>query len=216
MEGEIDYLVVELIRIEEEELQSQLMAQGHYMIDEDDASHSCHEHVPDTIILESKEIVDNNEEEEIEHIEQIEHIKEQVEHKEEQIKQVEQDEHKEKIEPPTDTSLSNGKEVSIETHSFIIVPFEAHHESKASILQCLKEPSYAKILKDLCRQAHKSRNHRPKKIFSSKQIGFLRRKNIIPECYQILKNKGWKGLVGHPHDRGRYDNSFILFSAFNF
>jgi hypothetical protein len=38
------------------------MAQWHYMIDEDDASHSCHEHVPDTTILESKEIVDKNEE----------------------------------------------------------------------------------------------------------------------------------------------------------
>jgi hypothetical protein len=53
------------------------MAQGHDMIDEDDASHSCNEHVPDTTILESKEIVDNNEEEEkedqIEHIDQIEH-----------------------------------------------------------------------------------------------------------------------------------------------
>jgi hypothetical protein len=26
----------------------------------------------------------------------------------------------------------------------------------------------------LCRQAHKSRNHRPKKIFPSKQVGYLR------------------------------------------
>jgi hypothetical protein len=56
-------LVAEFNRIEEEELQSQLMAQGHYMIDEDDASHPYHEHVSDTTILESKEIVDNNEEE---------------------------------------------------------------------------------------------------------------------------------------------------------
>jgi hypothetical protein len=47
------------------------MAQGHYMIDEDDASHSCHEHVPDTSILESKEIVDKNEKDEKE--EQVEH-----------------------------------------------------------------------------------------------------------------------------------------------
>jgi hypothetical protein len=67
--------------MEEEDLQSQLMAEGHYMIDEDDASHSCHEHVPDTTILESKEIVDNNEEEGKD--EQIEHIGE--EGKEEQI-----------------------------------------------------------------------------------------------------------------------------------
>jgi len=34
------------------------------MIDEDESSNSCHEHVSATIILESKEIVDNNEEEE--------------------------------------------------------------------------------------------------------------------------------------------------------
>jgi hypothetical protein len=40
------------------------MAQGHYMINEDDVSHSCHEHVPDTTIFESNEIVDNNEEKE--------------------------------------------------------------------------------------------------------------------------------------------------------
>jgi len=180
MEGEIDYLVAEFNRIEEEELQSQLRAQDHYMIDEDDATHSCHDHIHGTTITESKEILDNNEEEK----------EEQAEHKEEQIKQVEQDEHKEKIEPPTDTSLSNGKEVSTEAHSFIIVPFETHHESKASILQCLKEPSYAKILKDLCRQAHKSRNHRPKKIFPSKQVGYLRWRNILLECYMILKKKG--------------------------
>jgi len=159
------------------------------MIDEDDASHSCHEHVPDTTILESKEIVDYNEEGEKD---------EQVENKEEQIEQVEQNEHKEKSEPPSDTSMSNDKEVSTEV----------------LILQCLKEPSYAKILKDLCRQAHKSRNHRPKKIFPSKQIDFLRWQNILPECYQILKKKWWKGLVGQPHDRGRYGNFYFLFFIF--
>jgi hypothetical protein len=179
--------------MEEEELQSQLMAEGHYMINEDDASHSCHENVPDTIILESNEI-DNNEEE---------GKKEQIEHRD-------QIEHMEKIEPPADTSLSNDKEVSTEAHSFIIVLLETQHESKALILQCLKEPLYAKILKDLCRQAHKSRNHRPKKIFPSKQVDYLRWQNILPECYQILKKKWWKGLVGHPHDRGRYGNFFIF------
>jgi hypothetical protein len=168
--------------MEEEELQSQLMAEGHYKIDEDDASHSCHENIPDTIILESNEI-DNNEEEgkeeQIEQMDQIEHIEEQEEKEEQiehrdQIEHMEKIEHKEKIEPPADTSLSNDKEVSTEAHSFIIVPLETHHESKALILQCLKEPLYAKILKNLCRQAHKSRNHRPKKIFPSKQVGYLR------------------------------------------
>jgi len=136
------------------------------MIDEDDASHSCHEHVPDTTILESKKILNNNEE--------------QVKHKEEQIGHKEQVEHIEKIELSADTSLSNDKEVRTKTHSFIIVPLEKHHESKTSILQYLKEPSYAKILKDLCRQAHKSRNHRPKKIFPSNQVGYLRWRNILP------------------------------------
>jgi outer membrane biosynthesis protein TonB len=204
IEGHIDYLVAEFNRMEEEELQSQLMAEGHYMIDEDDASHSCYEHVPDTTILESKEIVDNIEEQEekdeqIQHIEEQEEKEEQIEHRD-QIEQEEQVEHKKKIEPPADTSPSNDKEVSTEAHSFIIIPLETHHESKASILQCLKELSYAKILKDLCRQAHKSRNHRPRKIFSSKQVGYLRWGNILPECYQILNKKGWKGLVGHPHD----------------
>jgi hypothetical protein len=215
IEGHIDYLVAEFNRMEEEELQSQLMAEGHYMIDEDDASHFCYEHVPDTTILKSKEIVDNIEEQEekdeqIQHIEEQEEKEEQIEHRD-QIEHMEKIEHKEKIEPPADTSPSNDKEVSTEAHSFIIIPLETHHESKALILQCLKEPSYAKILKDLCRQWHKSRNHRPKKIFSSKQVGYLRWGNILPECYQILKKKGWKGLVGHPHDRGRYGNSFCYF-----
>jgi hypothetical protein len=145
MEREIDYLVAEFNRIEEKEFQSQLMARVYYMIDEDESSNSCHEHVPATTILESEEIVDNNEEEE---------KKEQVEH-------IEQVEHTEPVELLADTSLSNDKEVSTEAHSFIIVPLETHSESKDSALQYLKEPSYVKILKDLCTQAHKSRNHRP-------------------------------------------------------
>jgi hypothetical protein len=137
IEGHIDYLVAEFNRMEEEELQSQLMAEGHYKIDEDEASHSCHENVPDTIILESNEIdnneeegkeeqIEHNEEEEqeeqveykekIEQMEKIEHIEEQeekdeqIEHRD-QIEHMEKIEHKEKIESPADTSLSNDKEV---------------------------------------------------------------------------------------------------------
>jgi len=75
MEGQIDYLVTEFNRIKDEEFQSQLMARGHYMIDGDESSNSCHEHVPATTILESEKIVDNNEEEEKdEHFESFEHI----------------------------------------------------------------------------------------------------------------------------------------------
>jgi hypothetical protein len=109
----------------------------------------------------------------------------------------------EKIEPPSTPKLSHDKEVSTEAHSFITIPLEKLHEPQASALQHLKEPSYAKILKDLCTQARKSRNRRPRKIFQSKQIGYLRWRNIIPEGYQILKKKGWKGLVGHSNDQRR-------------
>jgi len=37
IEGQMKYLVAEVARIEEEELQGQLMADGHYMIDEEDS-----------------------------------------------------------------------------------------------------------------------------------------------------------------------------------
>jgi hypothetical protein len=152
MEGEIDYLVAKFHRIKEGGFHSELMASGHYMIVDDDASNSCHELFIATIILESEEIVDNNENKE----------------KDEQVGHIEQVQHTEPVEPPVDSSLSNDKEVSIEAHSFIIVPLETHHEPKASVLQVLKEQSYAKILKDLCTQARKSVNRRPKKIFRSK------------------------------------------------
>jgi len=120
IEGKLEYLVAEVTRIEEEELQSQLMAQGHYMIDEDDASHFDHEHVPAITIVESEETVDS-------------------------IRGEGREEHFEHTAPPLNPNSSNDKEMSTEAHCFI----------------------------------------------------------IPPEGYQFLKKKGWKGLVGHPHDRGR-------------
>jgi hypothetical protein len=71
IEGQIGHLVTELNRIEEEELQSQLMIERHYMIDEDDSENSYHEHAQVTTTLESEEIVDNNEEQ-VEQIERVE------------------------------------------------------------------------------------------------------------------------------------------------
>jgi hypothetical protein len=93
-------------------------------------------------------------------------------------------------------------EVSIEAPACITAPLETHQEPKASSLECPQEPSYIKILKDLCTQARKSRNHFPKKIRRSKQF-YLRWKNIMPEGYEVLKKKGWKALVGHQYDRGK-------------
>jgi hypothetical protein len=46
IEGQIGHLVTELNRIEEEELQSQLMIERHHMSDEDDSGNSYHEHAP--------------------------------------------------------------------------------------------------------------------------------------------------------------------------
>jgi hypothetical protein len=178
LEWQFDYLVAEFNRMEYEEFQSQLMAKGNYMIDEDESSNSCHEHVPATTILESDEIVDNNEEEE-------------------------KEKHLEQIELPSTPNLSNDKEMSTEAHFFITNPFETLNEPQASILQCLKEPSYDKLVKDLCIQGHKSMNYLPKKIIRNKQLGYLRWQNILPEGYQILKKKEWNGLVGHPNDRGK-------------
>jgi hypothetical protein len=105
-------------------------------------------------------------------------------------------------------------EVSTEAHVYITVPLETHQEPKASSLVCLQEPSYIKILKDLCTQAQKSRNHIPKKILQSK-LFYIRRRNILPKGYEVLKKKWWKGLVGHQYDRGKRCKvfSFSLFST---
>jgi uncharacterized coiled-coil protein SlyX len=96
IEGQLEYLVAKVTRIEEEEFRSQLMAEGHYMIDEDNASYSCHEHVPIITMFENEEIVDSNEEEE-------------------------KEEHLEHTAPPLNPNSSNNKEMSTEAHSFIIL-----------------------------------------------------------------------------------------------
>jgi hypothetical protein len=117
--------------------------------------------------------------------------------------------------------------VSTKAPACITVPLET--EPKASSLECLYEPSYVKILKDLCTQVQKSRNHFPKKILRSKQF-YIRLQNIILEGYEVLKKKGWKGLVGHQYDRGKRckvfssslffalhsTNSFFSFSLYVF
>jgi hypothetical protein len=150
-------------------------------------------------LVDEDEVVDN-EEEQVEHIEQVEYI--------------ERVEHHEKSEPLTDLNLPSDMKVSNKAPACIIVPLETHQEPKASSLECLQEPSYVKILKNLCTQARKSRNHFPKKILRIKQF-YIRWRNILPDGYEVLKKKGWKGLVGHPHDRGKRCKVFSssLFSA---
>ena len=85
----------------------------------------------------------------------------------------------EQVKPLLTPILSNDKEVGTETHSFITIPLETIHETQASVLQCLEEPSQAKRFKDLCTH-HKSRNCVPQKILQSTQLGYLRWQNIDP------------------------------------
>jgi len=129
-------------------------------------------------------------------------------------------EHLEQIEHLSTPNLSNDMKVSTEAHS-ITIPLETLHEPQASVLQCLKEPSYDKLVKDLCTQGQKSRNHFSKKIIRSKQVGYLRWRNILLEGYQILKKKGWKRLVGQLNDQGKhykisYSSYFFFFFFFFF
>jgi hypothetical protein len=58
LEGQFGHLVAEFNRIKEEEFQSQKMARGQYMIDEDCPSDPHHEHVQATTTFESEEVVE--------------------------------------------------------------------------------------------------------------------------------------------------------------
>jgi len=58
LKGQFDHLVAELNRMEEEELQSQWMAERHYMIDENESSNPYHEHAHATTTLGSEEVVE--------------------------------------------------------------------------------------------------------------------------------------------------------------
>jgi hypothetical protein len=226
LEGQFGHQVAEFNRIKEEEFQSQEMARGQYMIDEDCPSNPHHEHVQATSAFESEEVVEEifcepSLEDSLEKsfaqfefdldIDMIhEQAKALLDPTPEMRTENEEEEMEEQIEPLPILNWSNDKEVSTEAHSLITIPLETH---QASSFQCLEEPSYVEIFKDSRTQDHKSRNHVPKRIFRSKQLGYIRWRDILPERYQILKKKGWKGLVGHPYERGRCG---IFFSFFFF
>jgi hypothetical protein len=109
LEGQIGHLVTELNRIEEEEFQSQLIIERHYMSDEDDFKNSYHEHAQVVTKLESEKIVDNNEE---------------------QVEQIERVERHEKSQPSIDPNLPSDMEVSTEVPACITAPLETHQEPK--------------------------------------------------------------------------------------
>ena len=120
--------------------------------------------------------------------------------------------HLEQIEPPPISNWPNDKEVSTEAHSFVAIPLETFHVPYVSSFQCLEEPSYVEIFKESHTEDHKSRNCFPKWIPRNK-VNYIRWRNILPEGYLILKKKGWKGLIGHPYERGRHGYFSFYFSA---
>jgi hypothetical protein len=122
IKGQIGHFVIELNRIEEEELQSQLMIERHYTSDEDDSENSYHEHTQVTTTLDEDEIVDNKE-----------HTK--------QVEQIERVEHHEKSQPPTNPNLPSDMEVSTKALACITAPLETDQEPKVPSLECLQEPS---------------------------------------------------------------------------
>jgi hypothetical protein len=126
------------------------------------------------------------------------------------------EENQEQIELPPIQNLSNGQEVSTEAHSFVTIPLETHHETQVSFRHCLMALSYAIIIKDLCIEGHKSMNNLPKKIRLNNKVGYQKWQNILPEGDQIIKKKGWKGLIGHPYERGRCSIFSFLFFALYF
>jgi hypothetical protein len=121
-----------------------------------------------------------------------------------------EEENWEQIEPPPILSWSNDKEVNTEAYLFITIPLETQYQPQASFFQCLEEPSYVEIFKVSRTERCKYKNRHTKKIFRSKQICYIRWRNILSKGYQILKNKGWKGLVGHLYERGRCDIFFFF------
>jgi hypothetical protein len=137
-----------------------------------------------------------------------------VESEEKAVNKVEEKE--KQIEPPPISNWSNDKEVSTEAYSFVTIPLETYHSPQVLSFQCLKEPSYVAIFKDSRTQDHKSRHRGPKRNFRSKCLGYIRWQNILPEGYLILKKKGWKELVRHPYEHGRYDSFSFLFFAIYF
>jgi hypothetical protein len=123
-----------------------------------------------------------------------------------------EEENLEQIEPPPISNWPNDKEVSTEAHSLITIPLETQ---QISSFQCLEKPSYVEIFEDSRSQNHKSRNRVPKWIPRNKN-NYIRWRNILPEEYQVLKKKGWKGLIGHPYERARCGIFPFLFSALHF
>jgi hypothetical protein len=126
-----------------------------------------------------------------------------------------EEEKKEQIEPPPILNWPNDKEVSTEAHSFVTIPLETYHSHQVPSFQSLVEPSYVEIFEESHTQNHKSKNHVPKWIPRNK-VNYIRWRNILPEGYLILKRKGWKGLVGHPYERGRCSIFPFLVSVLHF
>jgi hypothetical protein len=234
LEGRFGHLVAEFNKIEEEEFQSPEMARRQYMIDEDCPSNPHHEHVQATTTFESEEVVEEifcepsledpleesftQDEFDLDFDMVHEQAKALLDPTSKMRTENGEEEKEEQIEPPPISNWSNAKEVSTEAHSFVTIHLKTYHSPQVSHFQCFEEPSYVEIFKDSRTQDQKSKNCGPKRIFQNKLLGYIRWQNILPEEYSILKKKGWKGLVGHPYERGMCGifYLFIFFPHLNF
>jgi hypothetical protein len=183
-EGQFGHLVFEFKGIEKEEFQSQEMARGQYMIDEDCPSDPHHEHVQATTTFESEEVVEEifcepSLEDPLEKsfaqfefdldIDMIhEQAKALLDPTPEMRTENGEEEMEEQIEPQPILNWSNDKEVSTEVHSLITIPLETLHVPQASFFQCLEKPYYVEIFKVLRTDRCKYRNRHTKKNFRSK------------------------------------------------
>jgi hypothetical protein len=124
----------------------------------------------------------------------------------------------EHTEPPNNPNVSNDKEVSTEAHSLINFPLEIHNEklivTREGIIDSFWEIDIVHGWENIF-----ERHARPKfckyvpNRFQVKEWSLedIREVLKLGEGYIRLKKIGWKGLVGHPSDRGKCGIFFLLF-----
>jgi hypothetical protein len=149
LEGQFGHLVAEFNRTKEKEFQSQEMARGQYMIDEDCPSDPHHEHVQATTTFESEEVVEEifcepsledplkKSFAQFEFDLDIDMIHEQAKALLDPTPDMRtnngEEEMEEQIEPPPILNWSNDNEVSTEAHSLITIPLKTHQASSFNV-----------------------------------------------------------------------------------
>jgi hypothetical protein len=116
----------------------------------------------------------------------------------------------EHIEPLNNPNMSNHKEMSTEAHSLINFPFDTHNEklivTREGIIDSCWEIDIVHGLENIFeRHVRKNFCKSIPKRFQAKEWSLEDIWEVLKrgECYILLKKRWWKGLVGHPNDRGK-------------